>query len=141
MFTVAKLDEDQRLVFGYASVAVRMDGALLVDTHGDVIDPADLEPCAYDFVQQFGTANVSHAGPEVGRVVESVYLSPEKVRAMFANGRGGLTISAPALAEVVKAMGGRWWIGFRVDAATFARVKAGDLRMFSIEGIGSREGD
>jgi hypothetical protein len=31
------------------------------------------------------------------------------------------------------------WLGFRVNDETFAKVKSGDLKMFSIEGSAQRE--
>jgi hypothetical protein len=139
-YPIAKLDEDRRLAFGYANVAVRVDGEPLVDLHGEVVDVHSLEDCAYDYVVAHGGANVSHQGPVVARVVESAMLTAEKVRAMFSDGHGNLTISDEAFAEVEKVMAGRWWIGFRVhDPATWNRVKRGELKMFSIEGVGERE--
>jgi hypothetical protein len=47
---VMKSDDDQRLVFGWASVAVRVTGETIEDYQQDVIEIAELEQAAYDYV-------------------------------------------------------------------------------------------
>lgn len=126
-YTITKTVEAQRLVFGYASVAALPDGTLLEDLQGDVIAPEDLEKAAYDFAEHYRAVNEMHAGEDVGAIVESFVLTPEKLAAM----------GFPA--DVAKTMGVRHWIGARVSPEVFAKVKAGTLRMFSIEGSAVRE--
>src|SRR5262245_16159601 len=69
-FQIAKVDEERRLVFGWASVAVRKDGSTVVDSQGDMIDPEELEAAAYAFVLKLGDANDMHEAEPVGRTVE-----------------------------------------------------------------------
>lgn len=125
-YRIAKTDEDQRLVFGFASVAQLADGSLLEDLQGDLIEPAELEKAAYDFAEHYRSVNEMHEGEDVGAIVESFVMTPEKLTAM----------GFPA--EVAKAMPVAHWIGARVSADAFAKVKAGTLRMFSIEGTAVR---
>ena len=118
-FTVAKLDEAQRLVFGWASVAIKTDD-LLVDRQGDMIPPEVLEEAAYDFVEHSRIANEMHQGGPIGVLVESLMVTPEKLEAM-----GLMRKSAPKVGL---------WVGFRVSPQVFRKVKAGELPMLSIEG-------
>jgi hypothetical protein len=126
-YEIVKTDDEQRLVFGWASVAALADGALLEDHQGDVIEPAELERAAYDFAEHHRAINEMHAGADVGALVESFVVTPDKLAAM----------GFPP--EVAKGMGVRHWIGARVSPEVFAKVKAGQLRMFSIEGTALRE--
>lgn len=121
---VVKLDEAERLVFGWASVAVEDGDVLLVDKQGDSIEPGELERAAYDFTEHSRVANEMHAGDPVGQLVESFVVTPEKLEAM-----GLLRKSAPKVG---------YWVGFRVSPETFAKAKAGQLPMFSIEGTAER---
>ncbi len=50
-FNLTKSDEEERLVFGWASVAQRTDGETVVDWQDDIVDISELEQAAYDFVQ------------------------------------------------------------------------------------------
>lgn len=123
---IAKLDEAQRLVFGWASVAVKDRDQLLVDKQGDQIEPAELEKAAYDFVEHSRVANEMHRGGPVGVLVESLVVTPEKLEAMGLQRVGDDVSKAAPQAGL--------WVGFRVRPDVFAKVKAGELRMFSIEG-------
>jgi hypothetical protein len=120
---VAKLDVDQNLVFGWFSVAVQKSGDPLIDKQGDIIEPTELESAAYEFVLNFREADEMHSRITKGHLVESWVVTPEKLMAM------GLKADAiPA----------GWWGGFKVDPDTFQKVKAGTLKMFSIEGMAER---
>ena len=46
MFHILKSDGDQRLVFGWASVSVTVDGEQVEDLQGDAVDPEELEKAA-----------------------------------------------------------------------------------------------
>lgn len=120
-FTIAQKNDDQNLVFGWASVAVKNDGNQLVDLQDDVIDPADLEKAAYDFMLMSRTADEMHDGRPIGQMIESSFWSPEKRKAMGVP-EGG---SAPQYG---------WWVGFKLSPAAYAKVKDGTYKMFSIEG-------
>jgi len=122
---VVKVDAAAQLVFGWASVAVRKDGEPIVDCQDDMIDPSDLEEAAYAFNLDFREANIAHAGPVVGQLVESLVVTKEKLQAL------GLSPDALPLG---------WWVGFHIpNADDFAQVVKGECRMFSIEGSGERE--
>lgn len=117
---IAKVDADRNLVFGWANVSIRKDGEQIVDRQGHVIDPDDLEDAAYIFNLQFREMNEMHQGDSVGRLVESLAVTPEKLEKM-------------GLAKDALPQG--WWVGFYVDDdETFAKVKDGTYGMFSIEG-------
>lgn len=120
---VAKVDEDQRLVFGWASVIENDDGTPLEDLQGDVIAMDELEKAAYRFVLDSRKAGEMHERTEgIGRLVESFVVTPEKADALGLAKRSG------------------WWVGFKVDDdSTWAKVKKGDFRMFSIGGKAVRE--
>jgi hypothetical protein len=122
---IAKFDEDRHLVFGWANVAIRKDGTRITDHHGDQIDPADLEDAAYVFNLQFRETGVMHTGKAVGRLVESFFVTPEKLAKM--------ALPPDALPQ-------GWWVGFYIeDDDVFAKVKSGAFSMFSIQGRAVRE--
>ena len=113
-------------MFGWASIAVTVDGTQLEDRQHDVIDPEDLEEAAYEYVLHFRDAGEEHAESlrKKGRLVESCVLTREKQAAMG--------IPEGAVPE-------GWWIGFRIDDdAAWEKVKDGTYRMFSIEGTAER---
>lgn len=120
-FRITKTDDSQRLVFGWASVSVQADGAPLVDLQDDMIDPAELEKAAYDFMLFSRTADEMHNGRPIGQMVESLFLSPEKRKAMGVP-EGG---SAPQVG---------WFVGFKLADDAYAKVKDGTYKMLSIEG-------
>lgn len=124
-FTVAKTDDTQNLVFGWASVSKGADGQLLEDLQGDVIEPPELEKAAYDFVFHGGGANEMHEGRMKGRLVESLMLTDEKLSAMKLKRDG-----APAAA---------WWVGVKLDPDAYGKVKSGQYKMFSIKGYSKAE--
>lgn len=126
-FFIYKADEEKRLVFGWASVAVTVDGEILEDRQQDMIDPADLEEAVYEYVLKFRDSGEEHISTlrKKGKLVESCVLTEEKQRAM------GIP---PGIVPV------GWWIGFKIeDDAAWQKVKDGTYRMFSIEGKASRE--
>lgn len=107
---VMKSDDARRLVFGWANVAVRVDGEQIVDWQKDIIDTGELEKAAYEYVAQFGTAGEMHRRGGVGRVVESVVFTKEKADA--------LGIPPDLLPE-------GWWIGFRItDDEVWEKIRS-----------------
>ncbi len=123
-FALAKVDDEQGLVFGWASVAASATGELVVDSQDEVIEPADLERGAYDYVLNFAETGEMHDGPAKGRLVESLVLTPEKARAM----------------GVQEPMHAGWWVGFKIDDPdVFEKVKAGEYQAFSIQGVADAE--
>lgn len=122
-FKVVKTLTDQNLVFGWASVAISKEGKTIQDYEEDQVDMEAMEPVMYEFVQKYRAANVSHQGPQIGDLVECTVFTKQKMAAMG--------IPEGTVPEGV-------WIGFKVDDATFAKVKKHELEMFSIEGKGIR---
>jgi len=124
--SVYKTDDNRRLVFGWASVAMTFDGQPLEDRQHDIIEPEELETAAYEYVLQFGDTGEEHQPSlrKKGRLVESCVFTEEKQRAM-------------GLPAGVLPVG--WWIGFRIDDdAAWEKIKDGTYRMFSIEGRATR---
>jgi ATP-dependent protease ClpP protease subunit len=119
-FAVAKTDTLRKQCFGWASVAVTVDGTAVVDSHEHVIAPEDLEKAAYDFNLEFRAMDAGHTAPVCGRLIESVVVTPEKLASM------GLPQNA---------LPQGWWVGFQVDDdAVFQKVVSGEFTMFSIAG-------
>lgn len=117
MSDIAKIDEEKRQVFGFASVSV------IEDRQGDTIRPDVLEKAAYDFVRTARAANVMHAGPVIGECIESLFITAEKAE----------------LLGIPQEHVGKWWTGYQIDDdQAWENVKNGTTRAFSIEGRGKR---
>ena len=126
-FSIFKTDDDKRLVFGWASIAITVDGEQLEDRQKDMIDPEDLEEAAYEYVLNFRDTGEEHISTmrKKGKLVESCVFTVEKQRAM-------------GIPEGTLPVG--WWIGFHIsDDDAWERVKNGTYKMFSIEGRAVRE--
>lgn len=122
---LAKTDAAKRLVFGYANVARKADGSVVTDLHGDEIDAQSLEDAAYDFVLYYREGGLEHQTMGVAKLVESVFLTPEKLQAM-------------GIESTFK--GAAWFIGMKVmDEALWKRVLAGEITCFSIGGSAVRQ--
>lgn len=119
--TITKVDEDERIVYGFASVSEDENG-LITDRQGDQIETKELVRAAHDFIRK-RQGKVMHAGKCVGEVVESLVLRPELQKAL------GIDIKKTA-----------WIIGYKVsDDATWAKVKKGEFKGFSVGGKGKRK--
>ena len=126
MVEVSKVDEAQQNVFGWASIVTKADGTVVEDHQGDVIDPADLEHAAYQFMAESRASGQDHDGetPD-GEVIESMVMTTEKAAAM----------GIPAGTVPVG-----WWLGVHIpDAGAFAKARNGERAFFSIEGTAIRE--
>ena len=125
-YTITKIDDDKRLVFGWASISITAEGEQLEDLQHDLIDPEDLEEAAYEFVLNFRDTGELH-NPNLrkkGKLVESCVFTVEKQKAM-------------GIPEGTLPIG--WWIGFKIeDDAAWEKVKSGRYKMFSIEGKANR---
>lgn len=125
-FSVYKTDDDKRLVFGWASVSITVDGEQVEDRQEDLIDPEDLEAAAYEYVLKFRDTGEEHISTmrKKGKLVESCVFTAEKQKAM-------------GIPEGILPVG--WWIGFKIeDDAAWEKVKNGTYKMFSIEGRAKR---
>lgn len=120
-------DSEQRLVFGWASVAGRANGETITDHQGDIVEIYELENAVYDYVQFFREGSEMHerGGLDIAVLVESIVFTPEKITA--------LGLKAGDLPN-------GWWVGFRVlDDEVWEKVKDGTYTMFSIEGKAIRQ--
>ena len=125
-FSIFKTDDDKRLVFGWASISITVDGEQLEDRQKDIIDPEDLEEAAYEYVLNFRDTGEEHISSmrKKGKLVESCVFTAEKQKAI-------------GIPEGILPIG--WWIGFKIeDDAAWKRVKNGTYKMFSIEGKANR---
>lgn len=121
-FEFEKADSEGRYVRGWASV-VSVGGKPVEDTQGDVITMEELRKAAHRFVCEARVAKAMHAGAQVGEVVESVIVDDEFAKAM------GATTDKRG-----------WWIGMEIKSDTIRkRVKAKELKAFSIGGSGRRQ--
>lgn len=119
---IAKVNDEERMVYGFASVAKDGDKTL-VDRQGDMISEVELVKMAHRFIKGARHGKVMHAGKPMAEIVESVVLRPEVAKAL---GLENFTKTA-------------WVIGMKVhDDATWERVKKGELKAFSIGGKGKR---
>jgi hypothetical protein len=123
---LAKVDEDKRLVFGWANIIKDEQGQLLLDRQDDFIDSEDeLEAAAYQYVLSSRDGGEMHIRKGVSTMVESVVLTKEKQEAL-------------GIPEGTVPTG--WWIGFRVnDDRVWNQVKKGDYTGFSVHGTGQRQ--
>lgn len=123
-FKIMKSDEDKMLAFGWASVSARIDGEVIEDYQGDIIEPGELEAAAYEYVRLYGEGGEMHERGGVAVLVESVVFTVEKMQAM-------------GIPEGTVPVG--WWIGFKVtDKDVWEKVRDGTYQMFSIEGEAER---
>lgn len=117
---IAKLNDDQHLVFGWANVALDVEGDPPLDWQGDVTAPAVLEKAAYSYVLKYRTTGEMHEGESKGFLVESVMFTKQKMAAI-------------GIPEGTVPEG--WWVGFYVpDDEVCAKIKDGTYKMFSIQG-------
>lgn len=125
---ITKVDADKRQAFGWASIT-EIDGSPVVDLQNDVIKTDELERAAYEYVLSSRVGGEMHkreknAPKQIGTLIESVVLTPEKIEKM------GLPSNTPS----------GWWVGFKVhDDNVWKSVKKGQYSGFSIHGKGYRK--
>lgn len=123
-FKIMKSDDEKMLAFGWASVAIRVDGEVIEDWQGDVIEPEVLENAAYDYVRLYGDGGEMHERGGVAVLIESVVFTEEKM----------LVMGIPPETLPIG-----WWIGFKVlDEEVWKKIKDGTYNMLSIEGEAER---
>lgn len=122
--TITKKDDEKQYAFGWAKIAVTVDGEQLVDRQEDLVASEDLEETAYKFVEFYREAGEMHERGGAGILIESIVFTAEKMRVMG--------IPEGTLPE-------GWWVGFHItDADVWEKVKDGTYSMFSIEGRARR---
>lgn len=119
---ILKLDDEQRLVYGWASV-ITEKGVPVVDRQGDVIKPQTLEKAVSKFMEHVRVGKEMHSGEQVGQIIHSW----------------------PMTTEISKAVGIEcdregWLVAYKVyDDAVWQKVKSGNYPAFSIGGRARRE--
>jgi len=118
---VTKMDDDQRIVYGYASV-ISKNGEPIVDRQGDIITAEELEKAASEFMLGERNGLTMHKGEPTTTIIHSFPMTNETKKAY--------EIESPYEA---------WLIAVKVhDDATWAKVKEGELKDFSIGGAATR---
>lgn len=122
---IQKLNEEDRLVFGWANLPLPVEkaGQPKVDLQGDFIELADLEKAAYEHVLFHREGDEMHTEAVKAQLVESMVFTPEKMEKM------GVTWDGPY----------GWWVGYQVAEDVWPKVKDGTYKMFSIGGSAVRE--
>lgn len=124
--SIAKLDEDRRLVYLWASVSSEDNGAThLIDKQGDIITEAELENAAVEhmlFSEQDG--DVMHDGEPCTQLVGSMVFTKDLKKAL------GIEHAMPRIG---------WLVCYKVcDEQVWQKVKSGELAMGSIEATAER---
>jgi len=143
-FQIAKLDDDQCIVFGFANVSVSKStsrapgGEEFFDLQMDSIPPEELEKAAYTHVLEFREADEMHRGGAIGHLVESIVFTPEKLEKFATDPTTG-AIDEEAHTVLKRLFPTRWWVGYKLDKSVFVKVKSGEYKMFSIAGEADRK--
>lgn len=119
---ILKADDEQRMVYGWASVITK-NGEPVVDIQGDVIKAEELVSATTEFMKSVRTAKQMHVGAKIGTVVHSLPLTNEIAKSLG-----------------IKTDNEGWIVGMHVeDDAVWKAVKDGSLSAFSIGGSGVRK--
>lgn len=119
---ILKTDDEQRMVYGWASV-VTENGLPVIDRQGDVIEADTLVKAVNNFMEHVRVGKAMHTGEQVGVVVHSLPITKEIGEALgIQSDREG------------------WVVAYKVyDDAVWAMVKSGELAAFSIGGRATKE--
>jgi hypothetical protein len=119
---ILKVDDEQRLVYGWASV-VTEKGIPVVDRQGDVIGTDTLVSAINEFMEHVRVGKAMHTGEQVGVIVHSLPVTAEICSSLgIASDREG------------------WVVAYKVyDDEIWAMVKSGELAAFSIGGRATME--
>ena len=118
---VTKVDEEQRLVYGFASVVTK-GGKPVVDLQGDVITAEEMEKSATRFMLGARNGLTMHKGQPTTTIVHSLPLTKQVMDSF------GIQSDVEG-----------WLIAVKVhDEETWQRMKSGEFRGFSIGGKGNR---
>jgi len=120
--TILKADEEQRMVYGWASV-VTEKGEPVVDRQGDVIEPDTLVRAVNKFMEHVRVGKEMHKGDQIGAVIHSMPITKEIGESLgIQSDREG------------------WIVAFKVyNDDVWAKVKSGELAAFSIGGKAIKE--
>jgi hypothetical protein len=119
---IKKVDPEQRIVGGWASVAV-LNGERIIDKQGDIIPIDELDKAARDYVLNSRDGGDMHSKRGVSKLAASIVFTPEKEKfGIVAKDDQGRTIYG-------------WWTEFYVhDDDLWAAFKRGERPEFSIGG-------
>ena len=119
---ILKTDDEQRLVYGWASV-ITEDGKSVVDRQGDVIEADTMVKAVNKFMEHIRVGKMMHKGDQVGQVVHSMPLTNEIGESL------GISSSREG-----------WIVALKVfDDEVWSLVKSGQLTAFSIGGKAKRK--
>lgn len=138
--TFSKLDTDKRLAFGWASVC-KVDGEILEDRQGDLVDPDQIEDLVYEYNLKQRTGGDMHLRTDGIDVYEQQFERPGDTPVHVAD----LVESIMFTAEKKRALGlpddypEGWWVGFKYhDDDVWDDIKSGRRGAFSVHGTGIR---
>lgn len=121
-FEVIKVDEEQRIVYGWASVT-KVDDELIVDRQGDLIETETLHKAVNEFMKEVRVGKLMHSGEPVGQIIHSFPVSKEIMGAL------GIQTNKEG-----------WITGYYVeDDNLWEDVKSGKYAAFSIGGSAMKE--
>lgn len=119
--TVLKIDKDQRIVWGWASVST-LKGKVLVDLHDEVISTDEMVKAANKFMLNVRAAKAMHTGDQIGEVIHSLPLTKELGESL------GIQCEYEG-----------WIIAMKIhDDEIWEKVKTGEFSAFSIGGRAKR---
>lgn len=119
---ILKIDNDQRIVYGWASV-VTENGSPVVDRQGDTITPEVMTKAVNQFMEDVRVGKAMHEGGRIGTFIHSLPLTNEIAKAL------GIETQREG-----------WVVALKVhDDETWDRVKSGELKAFSIGGRAKSE--
>lgn len=117
---VLKVDEDRRMVYGWASV-ISKSGAPIIDRQDDVLSSDDLREAVHDFMKH-RTAGDMHRTLGIGEVVESFVFDAAVQKSL------GIDLGMEG-----------WYVGVHVpNDEVWEKVKKGEYKAFSIGGTATR---
>lgn len=121
-FKVIKVDDEQRIVYGWASVT-KVDDELVVDRQNDVIETETLHKAVNEFMKGVRVGKLMHQGEQVGEIIHSFPVSKEIMGAL------GIQTNKEG-----------WITGYYVaDEDLWDEVKSGKYAAFSIGGAAIKE--
>ena len=121
---ILKMDEEQRIVWGWAYVST-IDGELQVDSHSDSIETVEMVKMANEYMKGVRAVKVMHEGENRGGIVHSLPLTAElaKFLGIETNKEGwivGMYVSDDEAWEATKSSS---FTGFSIGGRAKAREK------------------
>lgn len=119
---IEKLDEEQQVVYGWASV-IQEGSDIVIDKQGDVIEEQVLVDAVHKFMSESRIGKEMHSGERKGEIVESMVFTKAV--------QDSLGIDLGKIG---------WFVGYKVhDTDLWKAVKSGKYRAFSIGGRAAQE--